>query len=421
MARKKILFVITKSVWGGAGKYVYDLATNLPADAFDIAVAAGGNGPLFQKLADAGIRTIYIPELDRDIHIGKELRSFHALRNLFEREQPDVIHLNSSKVGGLGGLAGRITAWRARKKMRIVFTVHGWGFLEDRHLFWRAAAFLASWASTLFQDAVILINSRDYAVAEKFIPRRKLALIQNGLSQHAFAAQEDARRFLSEKTGREIPTDALFIGTIAELTKNKGLNYLIDAAKHMHCHSRPASKCGINSSGNPDQRESGFPIKSGMTIRENAINPKIKFRFLIIGEGEDRIRLEQQIRDLHLEDTVFLLGFIPDAAQHLPGMDMFVLPSVKEGLPYVVMEAMAAGTPVIASNVGGIPDLIAHNETGVLVLPKNPQALAEAIELLIQNPEQRVLLGKRASDSVRTKFSLRAMLEKTQQLYDTAD
>jgi len=391
-----VLYVITKSVWGGALKYVYDLATNLPTDRFDVAVAAGGDPPerpssragglLFQKLQLAGVYTIHIPELDRDIHIGKELRSFCALLDLFRREQPDIIHLNSSKAGGLGGIAGRIASWRTGKKTRIIFTVHGWGFLEDRPALWRAAVLIVSWISTLFQDKVILINSRDYAAARKFIPRRKLALIHNGIAQHIFLPREQARRFFAEKIRREIPLDALLIGTIAELTKNKGLNYLIDSVNQIK-----------------------FQISN------------FKFQIMIIGAGEERVYLEKQIRDLGLENIVSLLGFVPDASRYLAGMDIFVLPSVKEGLPYVVMEAMAAGTPVIASNVGGIPDLISHNETGMLVPPKNPEALAKTIESLAKDPQFRMTLGKHARDAVRTKFSLCAMLKKTQQLYEAAD
>ncbi len=383
--KKKILFVITKSVWGGAGKYVYDLVTNLPTDNFDIAVAAGGEGPLFQKLQSAGVRTIRISELDRDIHIGKELSSFRALLCLFQQEQPDVIHLNSSKIGGLGALAGRIASWRSKKKMKIIFTVHGWVFLEDRSILWRATALLASWASTLLQDKIILINSRDYAAAQKFVPRRKRAFIHNGINEANFLPRSNGRAFFTTSLGLPITDDTVFIGTIAELTANKGLHYLIDAVKLL--------------SSDPNM-------------------PSI--HLFIIGEGEERPELEAKIKNLGLEHVIILLGFNNDARSAIGGLDIFVLPSLKEGLPYAIMEAMTVGLPVIASNVGGIPDLVSHNETGMLVPPKNPKALAEAIRLLAQNRERRMTFGKRAGDIVRTKFPLHAMLEKTQQLYETA-
>ena len=222
--KKKILFVITKSVWGGAQKYVYDLATNLSTDRFDAIVAAGGNGPLFEKLTVAGIRTIRIPELDRDVHIGKELQSLSALQHLFRYEKPDIVHLNSSKVGGLGALAARIASVYTKKQSKIIFTVHGWGFLEDRPMVWRIVIFFASFFSTLLQHTVILINTRDYTAARRFIQKRKRVLIPNGLSPHTCIPAIQARSFFSEKLHNHIPEDAIVIGTIAELTKNKGLD-----------------------------------------------------------------------------------------------------------------------------------------------------------------------------------------------------
>src|SRR3989344_3118896 len=100
MQKKKILYVITKSVWGGAQRYVYDLATRLPREKFEVVVACGGDGFLIEKVRKAGIRVIQLPELARDVHIGRELKSLWSLARVFAREQPDIIHLSSSKTGG---------------------------------------------------------------------------------------------------------------------------------------------------------------------------------------------------------------------------------------------------------------------------------------------------------------------------------
>ena len=140
---------------------------------------------------------------------------------------------------------------------------------------------------------------------------------------------------------------------------------------------------------------------------------------LIIGDGEDRSRLEKQIADAKLQDHVSLAGFISHANQYLKALDVFVLPSLKEGLPYVIMEAMAAGLPVIATNVGGMPDMIADGDVGILVPPKDSQALAKAIETLAANPEKRMALGMRAQETIKTKFAFHDMLNRTIQLYDT--
>jgi hypothetical protein len=107
--RKTKLFIcITKSNWGGAQKYVFDLATNIPGSDYDITVLLGGNGDLAKNLEKAGIRVINLAHSQRDIDVGKEFNLFFELIKIFKKEKPDIIHLNSSKMGGVGALAGRI-------------------------------------------------------------------------------------------------------------------------------------------------------------------------------------------------------------------------------------------------------------------------------------------------------------------------
>ncbi len=132
-SKKKILYVITKSVWGGAGKYVYDLATNLPKDKFEVFVAAGGKDELAQKLIRAGIPYFEIKSFQRDINVIKEILAYFEILLLLLKIRPDIIHVNSSKAGGIVGVA----AWDYRFltfnfKLKIIFTAHGWAFHESR-------------------------------------------------------------------------------------------------------------------------------------------------------------------------------------------------------------------------------------------------------------------------------------------------
>ena len=125
--RKKVLFLITKSNWGGAQRYVYDLVTTLDKSQFDVVVALGGNGILVEMLNHAGIRTIIIQSLARNISIKNELSFARELWNILRIEKPDVFHVNSSKAGGVGTFLGRLS-----RVPRIIFTAHGWAFNEDR-------------------------------------------------------------------------------------------------------------------------------------------------------------------------------------------------------------------------------------------------------------------------------------------------
>src|SRR3989338_3782447 len=128
---KKILYIITKSVLGGAGKYVYDLATHLP-DGYSATVAAGGNGALFTLLEKQSVPTHHIKHFTRNIGFARDIAAFFELLLLFWRERPDIIHVNSSKAGGIAGIAALFYEKTTGRRMRKIFTAHGWAFHEDR-------------------------------------------------------------------------------------------------------------------------------------------------------------------------------------------------------------------------------------------------------------------------------------------------
>lgn len=385
MSRKKILYVITKSVWGGAQRYVFDLATNLPKDGFEIAVAAGKTGPLFDKLHSASIQTVTIPDLERDVRILKEVFVFWHLLKIFRTEKPNIIHLNSTKIGGLGALAALVYKLSTfnLQSLNIVFTVHGWGFNEDRPWWQKSLIWLTTWFSSLFQNKIICINNTDFNTAKKFIPQKKLALIFNGIDPPDFLSRQEARAFFSKKIGQSLTEKTVVIGTVAELTKNKGLNYLLDALQKLSTLS-------------------------------------YKIQTIIIGDGEDRRKLYNHINRLGLKKSVFLTGFITDAPRYFKGFDIFVLPSLKEGLPYTVMEAMATELPLIATRVGGIPDLISPKVNGLIVPPKNSEGLAEALTYIITNDSKKTQsMGKKSADIIKERFTLKHMVKKTIELYNS--
>ncbi len=186
---KKILFVITKANFGGAQRYVYDLSTSLPKEEFNVAVAFGARGRLAEMLEKAGIKTHDVSSLQRDVSFGADFRSFRELVRLFKTLKPDVVHLNSSKVGGLGSFAAR-----AAGVPNIIFTAHGWPFWERRSGPARAAIWLASWATALLAHRVIVISDYDLRVARKmpFIGH-KVIRIYNGIKPMELGSGEKVR------------------------------------------------------------------------------------------------------------------------------------------------------------------------------------------------------------------------------------
>ncbi len=372
--KKKILYVITKSNWGGAQRYVYDLATHLPADRYEVSVALGGGGLLRERLYSQGIRVLELHSLERDMGMG-DFSAFLELYRLIRHECPDIIHLNSSKVGILGSLAGRILRVPA-----IIFTAHGWAHTEDRPLISRILIKALHMITVYLCHHVITVSkkTRKQIGILGIVPRR-VRVIYNGIDSVKFLERIQARESLEEKTGAK--KEGVWIGILAELHPNKGLRYAVEAAAQL--------------------RRKG----------------EEQFSMIIIGEGEERDALEKLIHEFSLENHVFLVGFLKDASHYLTAFDIFLLPSVKEGFPYSLLEAVAAGLGTIASDVGGVRELIVHNQTGIVVEPRSVDALVRALIILVRNPGRCRRLGESLRDRMKVHFTLERMLAETTVLY----
>ncbi len=394
LAKKIKLFIcITKSDWGGAQKYVFDLAKNASTDIFDTTVLVGSKtcsseiDDLKKRLDDINIKNILLKNSKRDINYKKELFLFIELFKLFNKEKPNVVHLNSSKIGFTGSwviFILNIYFKLSLKKTRIrsIFTIHGWAFNEKRN-------FLSRFFIKIFYFFIILLSDKTIAVSENTkkqigkIFNKKIIVIRNGIDEISFKTKEESRKFIYEKIINLNPKATsilakkpLWIGTISELHTSKGINYTIDAISKIR----------------------------------NVI-------FVIIGEGEKRKELEEQIIKLGLSNKVFLLGYIKNASSYLKSFDIFTLTSITEALPYVLLESGKANLPVIASEVGGIPEIIDNNKNGLLISPKNSEEIRNSIEYFIKNPLYMKDFGIELNKKIIETFSEKEMLEKTFWLY----
>ena len=376
---KKVLIIVTKSNMGGAQRYVYDVATHLPKDLFEVVVAAGpaqGSsepGKLLEMLNTAGIRTIYLPSLARDVGLA-DLAAYRELLATIRTEKPNILHLNSSKAGGLGALAGR----RARIP-HIIFTSHGLAYDEPRWFFQKFLIFLATWATFLLCHRVIAIS--DYIASRaRRLPgvAHRVRRVLNGLDAVPFLPKDAARKRLQE-IEPHIQEDIPLIGSIAELVPNKNLSVAIEA-------------CAI--------------------LKERGK----KFAYTIIGSGDERIKLEQLIREKNLENCVFLLGAVPEARNDIRAFDIFLLPSIKEGVPYVLLEAAQAKVPIVGSDIPGIRTIIG-SDSGLLAPSHDAELMSVAIAQYLESPKLRASMSDNLARSVASRFSIERMIRETSALY----
>ena len=373
----KILYLITQAEAGGAQRYIFDLATNLKNENYEVMVASGTTSDyhdkkswLLTKADEKNIKSYCLKNLVREINPLKDWLAYLEIKKLLKETQPDILHLNSSKAGVLGALAGRRI-----KIPKIIYTVHGFVFNEPMPS-WKKKFYL--WAekfSASAKDKFICVSEfdRQTGIKNKIAPAQNFITIHHGLNQFKLLEKNQARESL------KLPKDKIVVGTIANFYPAKGLIYLIQAAK---------------------------------IVTEKF--PEIIFRIIGFGQLEKKLRAE--IASLNLEKNI-LLGGKAGAASYLKAFDLFVLSSVKEGFPFAILEAMSAGLPIVATQVGGVPEMIKDGLNGLVVPPAEPPKLAEAIIRLLANKNLAQQLGQQAAIDVKNNFSLEKMVRETEKIY----
>ena|SRR3989344_3689082 len=379
LKNKHFVYLITQSKFGGAQKYIVDLANYFKQNN-TVTVAVGRSDeadPLFLKqLQEIGIKVEVLEHLKRDIDPWENIRSVLEIRRLLWRLKPDILHINSSMAGAVGSLGALLYNLSPfHPTLKVVYTAHGFVFNEPRpwpekKLFLMIEKLTAAWKSLII---CVSDFDRQSALKHHLTSARKLLTIHNGLSLYDY-------RFLDKQAARaalNLKPDDTIIGVIASLYPTKGLPYLLQAVKQL------------------------------------SSNVKI----VIIGEGPERPKLEALIKELALTN-IQLIGSRPDGWQYLKAFDLFVLPSVKEGLPYTILEAGLAELPVIATTVGGIPEIITNQQSGLLVPSQDPTALAQACQQLLSDKKRAGSLAQQLHKNILTNFSLDRLQRQTEEAYE---
>ncbi|MEY2664788.1 MAG: hypothetical protein RIT04_596 [Candidatus Parcubacteria bacterium] len=389
--KTKILYIITKSNWGGAQRYVYDLATSLSKDLYDVEVVVGGNGPLADKLTAAGITVTSLPTLGRDLKVKDDWKAFCDLIRIFRQKRPTIIHLNSSKIGIIGSIAGRIT-----RVPQIVFTAHGWAFNENRSFASKLVLKVLYWQTMMFSHVTIAVSEyMKKSVMNWPFMNSRITVIYNGIRVAPLISKANARHELTRTnaalatTIANIPANKIFwIGTVAELHPIKGHDVALRAIKQLVANDSKISKSGKH------------------------------IIYTILGDGEERERLASLVNDLGLSQHVFFLGRTENAWQYMKAFDLFLLASRSEALAYVLLEAGLATIPCVATAVGGIPEIIDDMKSGVLIQPEKPSEIAYAIDFLATHEHVRREYATALHKKALEQFNFEISTQKTFELYN---
>lgn len=359
--RARVFVLVTLGEVGGAQGYVASLLPALAGE-YDVVVGAHGGAFVREAAERSGIEFVHLEQLRRPISPWRDLRSFAELYRLLRRQRPDVLHASSSKAG----VIGRLAAVAARVPVRV-FTVHGWAFSAHSG----AASALYRWADRIAgraTTATICVSQRERAdgLRARTCRADRTVVIPNGVEVDAYP---------QASLERAVPR----LIAVGRLAAPKDWSTLLSAL--------------------------------------TSLDSEAFAELAIVGDGPERERVEDELARRSLEGRVRLLGERDDVPRLLAEADVFLLASRSEGLPLSVIEAMAAGLPIVASDVGGLKELVRDGETGVLVPPGDPVALAEALRPLLANRELRRRLGRAGRARAKALFDLSGFRRAHLELY----
>lgn len=368
MENYHILQLIGGGEIGGAEQHVLTLLQEVDSSRFTLSSGCLIDGPFAHLTEELGIPTLRFP-----MKYALDLTPIPSLLTELRKNEIHLIHTHGSRANLLGRLAGR---WA---KIPVISTYHS--SLSQDYLS-PTAAHVALGLDRLTLPLTSGIIAVSEALSREVVARggRNLRTIYNGIQPLPHMQDETYRqdqRHLFRKQW-SIPDHALVLGSIARLHPTKGLETLIEAATHLLPQ---------------------FP----------------NLHLLLVGDGPLRSDLEESLKKSGIPYT--LPGFIPKGYQALPAMDLFILPSLSEGMGLVLLEAMQAQLPIIATHVGGIPEVIREGQDGLLIPPANSHALAESCLTLLTQP----LLAKQLVQSSLNRwqsFSIHSMVKKTENFYD---
>lgn len=390
MAARTVIHIITRLDHGGSAQNTMLTVLGHDRTQYEPVVIAGHPGSWdaqggmaateehCRRLEKERISCVIVPSLVRPISPWKDFCALWTLVGILRATRPAIVHTHTSKAG----VVGRVAAWLAQVPV-IVHTPHGHVFYGHFGL-WKSRVFvqIERMLCRVTSHLVALTSAeRDDHLDRAVGCADRFAVIPSGIDVERFRHARVAGRQIPP--GFDCPTDATIVGSIGWLTDIKGHRVLVEALGHL---------------------KDEFP----------------HLHVVIVGSGGQHDVLLAQADSLGLRDRIHLVGHRDDIERCLAGMDCFAFPSLNEGMGRALIEAMAAGLPVVASRVGGIPAIVRHEENGLLVAAGDSRALSEALRRILTDPQLADRLGRNASRTIGQEFGVKAMVDAVESVYQGA-
>ena len=358
--RPKLLYLITRAERGGAQSHLLDLALGM-REQFEIELATGEEGFLTEACREEGIPVHVVAGLEREIKPWEDLRGLGELLKLMRRIKPDVVHAHTFKAGFLGRFAAK------QLKIASLYTVHMWPFGRAVPLTWRIAAPFCERMAARWCDRIVSVSELGVRTAaeHRICDPAKVVSILNGITDHPARARLDHDRGLS-------------CTMVARFTDFK------DHALLLRAFARVPGEA----------------------------------RLKLVGDGDTLPAAKKLAEELGIRERVEFKGSRGDVPEVLEQSDVFVLASKMETLPISILEAMRAGLPVIASDVGGVSEEVVDGETGLLVTSGSVEELSSALSRLLTDKTLRMRMGRAGRKRFEQMFVAGAMIRRTRALYE---
>lgn len=369
MKRLRVLHVIGGGEFGGAERHILNLATAFDPKLVEVSVCCLFAEPFLRVAREAGIRTHAVPMRHK-----LDLGILTKLKDLIVSENIDIVHTHGVRANLVGRLAARLAGVET-----VVTTVHSLLVQDYPDWFSRVANMFIERASRgLTTHFIAVSGGLQKALIQQGISQQKITVVYNGLNPESFREEGGTAGSWREKAG--FPPGIQLAAVVGRLHPVKGHRQFLKSAAEV-------------------------------------LKERKDVHFLVVGTGPERDRLEEYTRKLGISEHVTFTGFISDVSELMPDLNLLIVPSLWEGFGLTALEAMAVGVPVVATSVGGLPEIVEHCTTGLLVPPADEAGLTRGIIWMLDHPQEAVEMAAAAKNMVEQKFTARAMAKKTEELY----